>query len=365
MKSEKTRNNIIVFGSVLLIVCMLIGYALPDKEVSVSERRHLAKPPKFSVSAITSGTYMTDMETYLSDQIMGREFFRKLYTFANQYLFFKTEVNGYVQKEDAIYRLEEVLSTEYVSRNAKYLDNIREKYFASNPCYCVLIPDKNYYLDKPIGYQRFDYQKEKELLTSNLKCQYIDIEDCLTLKDYYRTDLHWRQERLAKVTDRILQGLGNQQGLDSEYEQVTASGQFAGSYLLPSGFQVKPDTLLYVWNDVIEKADVFDYEKQNRIPVYTTERIGAGDDYDVFLGGAKALLTITNEQCPTNKELIIFRDSYTSSLAPLLIESYRKITLIDLRYTKPDYALEQISWNEDTQVLFLYQTMTLNANVFR
>ena len=41
---------------------------------------------------------------------------------------------------------------------------------------------------------------------------------------------------------------------------------------------------------------------------------------------------IYNENSFNDKELIIFRDSFASSLTPLLIKYYSKITLIDNRY---------------------------------
>ena len=42
-----------------------------------------------------------------------------------------------------------------------------------------------------------------------------------------------------------------------------------------------------------------------------------GDPYSVFLSGSKSLLTITNPSADTDRELVIFRDSFASSLAPL------------------------------------------------
>lgn len=56
------------------------------------------------------------------------------------------------------------------------------------------------------------------------------------------------------------------------------------------------------------------------------------DAYDLFLTGAAAFLILENKNNLGGRELVIFRDSFASSLAPLLMEGYSKITLIDLRY---------------------------------
>ena len=55
-----------------------------------------------------------------------------------------------------------------------------------------------------------------------------------------------------------------------------------------------------------------------------------------------------------DKNLILFRDSYGSSLAPLLASGYRTITLVDLRYLSSDQLDQYIDF-EDQDVLFLYR----------
>ena len=55
----------------------------------------------------------------------------------------------------------------------------------------------------------------------------------------------------------------------------------------------------------------------------------------------------------------IFRDSFASSLAPLLIEGYSKITLIDIRYMRSK-DIEKYVKIENQEVLFLYSTLVLN-----
>lgn len=64
------------------------------------------------------------------------------------------------------------------------------------------------------------------------------------------------------------------------------------------------------------------------------------------------------------KELLLFRDSFGSSIAPLLLENYSKITLIDLRYLSKDILENYIEF-ENQDVLFLYSTLVLNQNVLK
>ena len=86
------------------------------------------------------------------------------------------------------------------------------------------------------------------------------------------------------------------------------------------------------------------------------------DSYDVFLSGATPLLTITNKEATTDRELILFRDSFGSSIAPLIIENYQKITMIDLRYIGSKYlaSINDIDFTDNSDVLFLYSVPIIN-----
>ena len=83
------------------------------------------------------------------------------------------------------------------------------------------------------------------------------------------------------------------------------------------------------------------------------------DAYDVFMGGASALQIVENPENKSGRELIVFRDSFASSLVPLLLEGYSKITLIDLRYMSSSLLPELVTF-ADQDVLFLYSTLVFN-----
>ena len=106
---------------------------------------------------------------------------------------------------------------------------------------------------------------------------------------------------------------------------------------------------------------VYDYENNQEIPVYDYEKEHGNDMYEIFLGGSLSLVTIENPKADTEKELILFRDSFGSSIAPLLAEGYSKVTLVDLRYLRWERLNQFIDFT-DQDVLFLYSTSMLNHN---
>ena len=61
----------------------------------------------------------------------------------------------------------------------------------------------------------------------------------------------------------------------------------------------------------------------------------------------------------SNKELIVFRDSYGSSLIPLMVDGYKSITVVDTRYISSSMLSNYIDFN-NKDILFLYSTLLIN-----
>ena len=117
----------------------------------------------------------------------------------------------------------------------------------------------------------------------------------------------------------------------------------------------------YLETPALESCTVCDYETGETIPVYALEKVGGRDPYELFLSGSKSLLTIENPRATTDRALILFRDSFGSSLAPLLVDGYAKITLVDIRYISPA-LLDRFIAFDDQDVLFLYSVSILNSS---
>ena len=94
-------------------------------------------------------------------------------------------------------------------------------------------------------------------------------------------------------------------------------------------------------------------------PVYTVDKFSNVDPYDVFTAGAQSYITIENPNSKSNKHLILFRDSFGSSLIPLLAEGYKSIVLVDIRYIQSDFLSNFVDFT-GKDVLFLYSSVVLN-----
>lgn len=230
--------------------------------------------------------------------------------------------------------------------------------------YLSVVPDKNYFLAGENGYKSYDYQALVDSITEKADyMQYIDIFPLLSLDDYYRTDSHWRQEEILPVAQVLLEAMGREIR-QSDYSIKSLPQPFKGAYAGEIALPVKAEPLYYLTNSVLDGCTVTSYNTGKALPasMYNMEKASGRDPYEMFLSGNDALITIDNPGAENEQELIIFRDSFGSSIAPLLVESYSKITLVDLRYISSAMLGNFIEFS-DQDVLFLYSSTLLNNSM--
>lgn len=360
----KLKNIILV----VLIGSFLCGFSLwsilkPADTESISERRPLAAFPAVSWDFVLSGTFAQDIESYILDQFPLRDQFRTMKSWTALYLLGQKDMNNLYIKDGYVSSLEYPLNTKSLEHAAKRFQFVYAHYLTDQDIkvYLSVIPDKNYFMAQSNGYPAMDYEKGISYMKDHMKfAKYIDIVPLLELSDYYRTDAHWRQEKITDVAQYLAARMGV--SLSAEYTENRVDAPFYGVYWGQSALPLPPDDLYYLDNAILEDCTVYDYETDAYIPIYDLEKVNGNDPYELFLSGSKSLLTIENPNAITDKELLVFRDSFGSSIAPMLAEGYAKVTLVDIRYLSPK-LLDQFIEFSNQDVLFLYSVSVLNNSL--
>ena len=353
MKQRKHTLTILVFALVLA-GGMGLHLLLPDAAVSRSERRKLAQFPAWSE------TFSDDLETYLLDQFPLRDGFRTLKSVWSYYVLGQKDNNGVFIEGGSVSKLDAELDEKQVQLFVDKFNSLRQTYFPDADAACVIIPDKNYYLTNGENAPRLDYEALFELVEDGLPwADHVRLTGELDADAYYTTDSHWRQEKRAWVADRLALVLDLELPDLSTYDQ-TELEDFYGVYYGQAALPMAAEKLVYLENDVTRSAVVTGPELEGEQAVYAPEKFGGMDGYDVFLHGAQAVLTVENPLAETDRELIVFRDSFGSALAPLLLPAYRSITLVDLRYVDSNY-LDQFVTFDGQDILILYSTTLINS----
>lgn len=358
-----------VTASFLGVLCCLTAafFLLPDKAVSKSERRPLTQFQTYAEQSqganYSTSDYFSYLERYMLDQFPARDSFRSLKAMFKKYVLLQKDNNGYYLADGTLSRMDGTMSDKAVSDAADTLNRVYETYFSGSAAHYALIPDKNFFVAGKNGYLHYDYEKMyqsvREQLNENIT--EIPLRDLLSIDDYYRTDPHWDQKAILPLADELLSAMGAEQLASEQVWSEHTLSPFYGAYYAQAALPMESDTLTYFTGDALDGVSVYDHSAKQEVGIYDDERFQNVDPYDVFLGGAVPLLTIRNPNQANGRQLVIFRDSFGSSIIPLLVPAYSEVIVVDIRYLSPSLIGEMVSFQANCDVLFLYCTSVMNS----
>ena len=346
------KNKILVIVFIIYIsLFSLVSIILPDREISSSERRKLKTFPEFEFDS----EWVSELDGYLLDHVVFRDEFRSIKALYNYNILGKLDNNGIYLKDNYIFKSNYPTNKSSISNFINKVNKLSQDFSQNNNIYIMIIPDKNYYIDDD-NFLGIDYDYiYKEV--NKLGFKNIDVRDVLKLSDYYETDTHWRQEKLDKVIKEMSKSLGFK--YEKLYYKENSYDKFYGVYYGESAISRKPEKIIYLTNELLTSASVKYLENDKLTSIYNEDKLTGMDSYDVYLDGASSFIEIYNDKATSDKELVIFRDSFGSSLSPLLVNYYKKITLIDNRYIGSDYYKDLVEFNNQ-DILFMYSTLFIN-----
>lgn len=348
------KNKIITFSFVGYIILMAVLHiSFKDNVVSNTERRKLAIFPDFNFSS----DYITKVEKYLLDHFPYRDDYRSIKAKFNYDILGRLDNNGIYIKDNYIFKSNYPTNKESVNNFITKTNKLKDMLTSNNNSYIMIVPDKNYYL-KDSNFLHLDYDYIYNEI-DKLNMTNIDIREIMKKEDYYETDTHWRQENLGKVVYEMSKIMDFD--YREEYSIRNEYDSFYGVYYGESAVNRSPEKLIYLTNNTINNASIKYLENSKLDSVYNLDKLTSLDSYEVYLDGASSFIEIVNNNSDSDRELVIFRDSFGSSITPLLINYYSKITVIDNRYINSDNISSLISF-DNQDVLFLYSTLIVNTS---
>jgi hypothetical protein len=362
-------KKVMHYATTVLFILILAGFGAAlflkvPSLLSISERRELEQIPKVTAKSILDGTFMTDFEDALLDQFPLRDSFRRMKALFLFGIFREKDSHGiYISDGEAV-AVQYPMNKAAVARNSQKIKKILDTYCSEMNVYVSFIPDKAYFLSEKKGFPAIDYDEMQAILMSKVTdAKYIDITETLDIGCYYKTDSHWSQDKLIPAANKLLRTMtgGDLSGVSfTEHALYPFYGVYYGQSALP----LSPDSLVFLTSDTLDSAIVKHFYASGKDladgTLYDPLKIESNDPYNVFLGGLNSIITIENPKVKNGRQLYLFRDSFGSCLAPLLLEQYEQITLIDLRYMGYDSLAKYIDFAPGSDVLFIYSTVTVD-----
>ena len=246
---KKSHNLLItVLFCAFLGGMALASMLLPDKGFSEMENRNLRPLPELTFNKFTSGRFMTEAESYASDQIALRDGWVALKALGER-LSGKRENNGiYFAEDGTLIRRVEEPDVAFVEANLQSLNAFAEQ--SQVPVYFGLIPTAaSVWGDKlPAGAPTADEKAWTARLYVESSAETIDIAAALEAhcgeEIYYRTDHHWTSLGAFYGANAILEALDLEELELDRYTPTVVTERFLGTnYSSAGAWWAEPDPI--------------------------------------------------------------------------------------------------------------------------
>ncbi len=418
-KKRRLKKGEVRAGLLILLLIFVISVAnvvMPDRSFSEKENRMLAQVPEMSVTSLADGRFMSQSETYLSDQFVLRDFWISIRS-RFRLLTGNSDSNGIFRGQRGyLFQAPSVPDEKHLAANVEAINSLAEN--TNLRIFMMVVPTaanilSDYLPDfAPMADQNEYLASLKKQISPNIN--YIEVGDTLaehkTEYIYYYTDHHWTTKGAYYAFLYAAGQLGIESPESKMYARYAVTDSFAGTLASKSGFPLKKRDTIEIWvpeadvmaagmadtvknfterekavfqaaecvMQVVDAADlnletagtndgtyvssvryIVEYVEENRrsADLYDTEKLEGADQYAVFFGGNYPLIRITTANDTGRDTLLIFKDSYANCFVPFLLPYYDEIIMVDPRYYYGDVQ-ELISTERISNILFLYNADT-------
>ncbi|MGN0468533.1 MAG: DHHW family protein [Acutalibacteraceae bacterium] len=359
---------VVVFFLLVLIGVIVLFAVYPKREMSERENRVLAQRPVLTFSSVADGSFMKNFENWLSDQFPFRDTLISLKTSADR-LTGKKEENGvYIGNEGFLFEKQTVYNEKQVKAITDAMNAFAKKN-KSIKASAVISPNSSLILSDlmPKGTDEADQKEQLSKIKNKLSgiswtdCQkaFENAEDKKEL--FYRTDHHWTT-KAAYLAFGSLMKTWKLSTKGVEYSFYTVSNDFSGTLSSSSGVSSSKDEIQICVPKNENHLYTVHYESsgEKTASLFNSEKLEQKNQYEVFLGGNfDKVIVSTNAE--TDRQLLIFKDSYANCMISMLTPYFSKIVIIDPRYYSGSLSsvLEEY---EFTHAAFIYNLNTFLAD---
>ena len=360
----------IIAFAVAIAIFSIGGFITPDRSFSETENRNLTKAPKASVNSIINGTFESETESYLSDQLIFRDLavstYSKLLSFMGN-----TDINGVYLGDEGYMFTKTPLSSFDNAELERKLDIINTfgndiKEYCSGTLSFLLAPTaSSIYPELLPDYAKVISANELLAKSSSALTSYKVIDITKSLKDnknnylYYKTDHHWTTNGAFIGYEEYCKALGYSYISKDSYDIKTVTNSFLGTHhskVLNDGYKGES---IVVYNSEYQKDAIMYPQGEKTTGIYQEDALDTKDKYTYFLGKNTGLCEIEgkgDKGCA-----VVIKDSYANCFVPFMLEQYEKLYVIDLRYYGGNVK-EVIVNAKPSDLLFLYNCETFASD---
>lgn len=345
---ESVLYLLIFFGAITVLA--VGGLVRADRRTSSLESRALAQQPAVHWADLASGAYGTKVESYLSDQFLGRDRWVGIHTVLNLRVLGKVAMNGVVVGKggmllgdlSADVPLSAASIGAELDATMAQFDELQRRVTAYGGKLLVVgHPTKNSFMraDYPAGFSfpgGFDRISARYFAALDAHgVANVDMTPILEQHRadglFYLTDHHWTLRGAYLTYAATMRGLGMTPLAGSEFDQVTLPNRFVGSFnrKLAMAF---PETQKITL--ATPKVPIPFTRTQDGVPspdMFRAHPPGSSVAYGIYDQGDHAEIVIDTAR-PRLPTLLLVGDSFANAVETLIWTGFDQSRYLDLRH---------------------------------
>lgn len=367
-----------IAAGILLLFGVLI-IVMPEQGFSENENRTLTVLPKFHWKDFWSGAYQAELENAVDDQVPGRDHFTALATLSQRLAGYRDVGGAYLASDDTLISK----TTADDIEQFRYMENLRYVEYLSEQCpeqlSLMLVPSAGTILSEQLPPQAPFYEAGPMYKAARVVCsetQILDLRKALRIQRelleeeewntsvYFRTDHHWTLPGAYQGYAAYMKAQNREPREYASFEPELVSEEFYGTLYSKVLDQSMKADVMYAASQVGDVKSVI-CDGKERAGIYVKKKLDTKDKYAYFFGGNYGELRVQMET-ESDRKLLVFKDSFANSMIPFLLNDYREVIMIDLRYYRQSVA-KLLEEEDDAEILVLYEmsNFATDANLFK
>ena len=347
----------------VVMVFVVLGAVLPDRDFSENENRKLAGLPEITLSGIVDGSVLTDLGDYVADQFPMRDMWISVNLWMNRTLGWEEASGVYFGADDYLIQVPSAPNEVQHQRNLEAISAFAAAHPDVNTVMTIVPNAVTIHKDKlpefaPARNQLADLAHIQENVSG---VNFVDVTPILQAYDeaqlFYRTDHHWTSLAAGYAFDMIAPALSIEAPELANYDVYTVSDSFEGTLASKAGSHAVKDRVeVYALRTDIEYYVTYGDDMTGICSMYSREALEGKDHYTVFFGGNYGRVDIITT-ADTGRTLLVFKDSYANCFMQFVYPYFDHIVMIDPRYYYDN--VENVMKSEGvTDILYLYNLET-------
>ncbi len=366
MRKTSSVITAVLFAAVLLIV-PLCWLCLPEKTFSESERRYLAEAPKLSEQALKNWSFDDAVEGYLADHLPLRDTFVGINAYAT--LFSGRQVSGEIWRDRDGYLVEAPVDFNYteVARRVEKIASLSKT--TGTPVSVLIVPSTGYIRSSHLPPRLATLYRDNAVLKQfqqNESIRFVPLAARFSREGqdwYYRTDHHWTADGAFAAYEAYMETAGHTPLARDAFTRRALYGYTGSTRSRSALWLTKPDTLMIDAPASTQVKVTFSDDKTVYDSLFFEEHLKEYDWYPVFIDGNHPVTVIENLSAPDDAPvLLMVKDSFGNTLAPLLVPSYRTVVMVDQRFYRGAVSDLCFEYKAD-EILFCYSIERISTDL--